>query len=77
MRDSWNRRTSEWHVYTFIAGQPIGSLRAKIRSPTDRTSQQNLRQMLTWLNQTMRGRVNYSDRNRDIVPQWGRTAHDD
>ena len=60
-RIQWKRKrgTSNWHVYTFIAGRPIRSLKAKIRALTNRTSQQDLRQVLIRLNQIMRGWANY------------------
>jgi RNA-directed DNA polymerase len=60
-RIQWKRKrgTSKWHVYTFIADRPIRSLKAKIRALTNRTSQQDLRQVLIRLNQIMRGWANY------------------
>ncbi len=51
--------TSKWYVYTFIAGRPIRSLKAKIRALTHRTSQQDLGYVLTRLNQVMHGWANY------------------
>ncbi|MEU7876443.1 group II intron reverse transcriptase/maturase, partial [Dactylosporangium sp. NPDC049140] len=49
----WRRKrgSNKWHVYTFIAQRPIRSLKAKIRALTHRTSQQDLRSVLTRLNQ--------------------------
>jgi RNA-directed DNA polymerase len=57
----WRRKfgTNQWHVYTFIAHRPIRSLKAKIRALTNRTSQQNPRDVLIRLNQIMRGWANY------------------
>ncbi|MEU3619867.1 group II intron maturase-specific domain-containing protein [Streptomyces sp. NPDC006872] len=59
-RIQWRRKqgTDNWHVYTFIADQPIRQLKDKIRALTNRTSQQNLRDMLIRRNQIMRGRAN-------------------
>lgn len=53
------RGTNKWHVYTFIADRPIRSLKAKMRALTNRTSQQNPRDVLIRLNQVMRGWANY------------------
>jgi len=57
----WRRKygTNKWHVYTFIANRPVRSLKAKIRALTNRTSQQNPRDVLIRLNQIMRGWANY------------------
>jgi RNA-directed DNA polymerase len=57
----WRRKygTTKWHVYTFIADRPIRSLKVKIRALTNRTSQQNPRDVLIRLNQIMRGWANY------------------
>jgi RNA-directed DNA polymerase len=57
----WKRKrgTNKWHVYTFIADRPIRSLKAKVRALTNRTSQQNPRDVLIRLNQIMRGWANY------------------
>ena len=57
----WRRKfgTTKWHVYTFIADRPIRSLKAKVRALTNRTSQQNPRDVLIRLNQIMRGWANY------------------
>jgi len=57
----WRRKygTNQWYVYTFIAHRPIRSLKAKIRALTNRTSQQNPRDVLIRLNQIMRGWANY------------------
>ena len=51
--------TNRWHGYTFIGDWPIRSLKAKVRALTNRTSQQNLRDVLIRLNQIMRGWANY------------------
>jgi RNA-directed DNA polymerase len=53
------RGSNRWHVYTFIAARPIRSLKAKIRALTRRTSQQDLRSVLTRLNQVTHGWANY------------------
>jgi RNA-directed DNA polymerase len=53
------RGSNKWHVYTFIATRPIRSLKAKIRALTHRTSQQDLRFVLTRLNEVMHGWANY------------------
>ena len=60
-RIQWKRKrgTNKWYVYTFIADRPIRSVKAKIRALTHRTSQQDLRYVLTRLNQIMRGWANY------------------
>jgi RNA-directed DNA polymerase len=57
----WKRQrgSAQWHVYTFIAGRPIRSLKAKIRALTYRNSQQNPTSVLIRLNQIMRGWANY------------------
>jgi RNA-directed DNA polymerase len=57
----WRRKrgSNKWHVYTFIATRPIRSVKAKIRALTHRTSQQDLRYVLTRLNQVMHGWANY------------------
>ena len=44
------RGTSKSYVYTFIDQRPIRSVKAKIRALTHRTSQQDLRTVLTRLN---------------------------
>jgi hypothetical protein len=56
-RIQWRRKrgTNKWHVYTFIADRPIRSVKAKIRSLTNRKSQQHPGTVLTRLNQVMRG----------------------
>jgi hypothetical protein len=58
----WRRKygTNQWYVYTFIAHRPIRSLKAKIRALTNRTSQQNPRDVLIRLNQIIRGWANTS-----------------
>ena len=53
------RGTNKWHVYTFIGQRPIRSVKAKIRALTHRTSQQDLRSVLTRLHQVMHGWANY------------------
>jgi RNA-directed DNA polymerase len=60
-RIQWKRKygSNKWHVYTFIADRPIRSLKDKIRAVTNRTSQQNPRDVLIRLNQIMRGWANY------------------
>jgi RNA-directed DNA polymerase len=60
-RIQWKRKrgTNKWHVYTFIADRPIQSLKAKVRALTNKTSQQNPRDVLIRLNQIMRGWANY------------------
>jgi RNA-directed DNA polymerase len=60
-RIQWQRKrgSNRWHVYTFIAARPIRSLKAKIRALTRRTSQQDLRSVLTRLNQVTHGWANY------------------
>jgi RNA-directed DNA polymerase len=60
-RIQWRRKrgTNKWHVYTFIADRPIRQLKDKIRALTNRTSQQNPRDVLIRLNQIMRGWANY------------------
>ena len=57
----WRRKygTNKWHDYTFIGDRPIRSLKVKIRALTNRTSQQNPRDVLIRLNQIMRGWANY------------------
>ncbi|MGW3606482.1 group II intron reverse transcriptase/maturase [Micromonospora sp. NPDC005161] len=57
----WRRKrgSNRWHVYTFIARRPIRSLKAKIRALTRRTSQQDLRSVLTRLNQVTHGWATY------------------
>jgi RNA-directed DNA polymerase len=57
----WRRKrgTNKWYVYTFIAQRPIQSLKTKIRALTHRTSQQDLRYVLTRLNQVMHGWASY------------------
>jgi RNA-directed DNA polymerase len=53
------RGSSKWYVYTFIAKRPLASVKAKIRALTRRTSQQNLKVVLEWINQILRGWTNY------------------
>ncbi|MGN9913913.1 group II intron maturase-specific domain-containing protein [Phytohabitans sp. LJ34] len=60
-RIQWRRKrgTNKWYVYTFIADRPIRSLKDKVRALTGRLSQQPPRDVLTRLNQIMRGWANY------------------
>jgi RNA-directed DNA polymerase len=53
----WRRKrgSTKWYVYTFIADRPIRSVKAKIRTLTGRTSQQDLGTVLIRLNQLMHG----------------------
>jgi RNA-directed DNA polymerase len=53
------RGTSKSYVYTFIDQRPIRSVKAKIRALTHRLSQQDLKTVLTRLNQVMHGWANY------------------
>ncbi|MFE5092509.1 hypothetical protein ACFRCI_19595 [Streptomyces sp. NPDC056638] len=55
-RIHWHRKrgTDKWHVCTFIADRPIQQLKDKIRALTNRTLQQNLRNVLIRLNQITR-----------------------
>jgi len=57
----WRRKkgTNNWYVYTFIADRPVKSVKAKIRALTHRTSQQDLGDVLTRLNQIMHGWAHY------------------
>jgi RNA-directed DNA polymerase len=60
-RIQWKRKrgTNKWYVYTFIADRPIRSLKDKVRALTNRLSQQPPGDVLTRLNQIMRGWANY------------------
>ncbi|MGW1196079.1 group II intron reverse transcriptase/maturase [Streptomyces sp. NPDC002536] len=60
-RIQWRRKrgSDKWYVYTFIADRPIRQLKDKIRALTNRTSQQDPRDVLRRLNQIMRGWANY------------------
>jgi RNA-directed DNA polymerase len=60
-RIQWRRKrgTDKWYVYTFIADRPVRPVKAKIRTLTRRTSQQDLGTVLIRLNQIMRGWANY------------------
>jgi RNA-directed DNA polymerase len=60
-RIQWRRKrgTNKWYVYTFVAQRPVRSLKAKVRALTRRTSQQDLRYVLTRLNQVMHGWASY------------------
>ena len=53
------RGTTKSYVYTFIDQRPIRSVKAKIRALTHRLSQQDLKTVLTRLNQVMHGSANY------------------
>lgn len=53
------RGTTKSYVYTFIDQRPIRSVKAKIRALTHRLSQQDLKTVLTRLNQVMHGWANY------------------
>ncbi len=57
----WRRKrgTDKWYVYTFIADRPLRSVKAKIRTLTHRTSQQDLAVILVNLNQVTHGWANY------------------
>ena len=61
LRIRWKRKrgTNKWYVYTFIADQPLRSLKARIRALTHKTSQWSLASILTRLGQLMRGWANY------------------
>lgn len=53
------RGTNKWYVYTFIADRPLRSVKTKVRTLTNRTSQQGLGATLIRLNQILRGWTNY------------------
>ncbi len=57
----WRRKrgTNKWHVYTFIADRPFRSVKATVRALTPRTSQQDLKTVVTRVNQVIRGWANY------------------
>ncbi|HET6919955.1 MAG TPA: group II intron reverse transcriptase/maturase [Jiangellaceae bacterium] len=57
----WRRKrgTNKHYVYTFIADRPLRSVKAKIRALTPRTSQQDLAEVITRINQITRGWANY------------------
>jgi RNA-directed DNA polymerase len=57
----WRRKrgTGNWYVYTFIAERPLRALKAKIRSLTHRTSQQDLAVVLINLNRATHGWAYY------------------
>jgi RNA-directed DNA polymerase len=58
----WRRKPGtrdKWHVYTFIDARPVRQLKDKIRDLTPRTSQANPRDLLTRINQILRGWANY------------------
>ena len=60
-RIRWKRKkgSGNWYVYTFVADRPVRALKARIRTLTRRTSQQDLARVLTRLGQIMRGWANY------------------
>lgn len=60
-RIQWRRKhgTDKWYVYTFIADRPLRSIKAKIRSLTHRTSQQDLAVVLINLNSATHGWAHY------------------
>ncbi|PYC76915.1 group II intron reverse transcriptase/maturase [Streptomyces tateyamensis] len=60
-RIQWRRKrgTDKWYVYTFIAERPLRALKAKIRSMTHRTSQQDLAVVLFNLNRATQGWARY------------------
>ena len=68
-RIRWKRKrgSTKWYVYTFIADQPLRSVKAKIRALTHRTSQWDLAHVLTRLGQIMRGWANYF---KHAVAKW-------
>jgi RNA-directed DNA polymerase len=51
--------TDKWYVYTFVADRPLRSVKRKIRALTHTTSQQDLKTVLTRINQILRGWTNY------------------
>ncbi|MFJ8749077.1 group II intron maturase-specific domain-containing protein [Streptomyces sp. NPDC102441] len=57
----WRRKrgTDKRYVYTFIADRPVRSVKAKIRTLTHRTSQQDLAVVLINLNRVTHGWANY------------------
>lgn len=57
----WRRKrgSNKWYVYTFIAARPIRQLKDKIRTLTNRTSQQDPGTVLKRINSILRGWVNY------------------
>ncbi|WP_329449327.1 group II intron reverse transcriptase/maturase (plasmid) [Streptomyces sp. NBC_01426] len=57
----WGRKrgTDKWYVYTFVADRPLKSVKAKIRTMTPRTSQQDLRDVLERINRLVRGWTAY------------------
>jgi RNA-directed DNA polymerase len=60
-RIQWRRKrgTDKWYVYTFIADRPLRAVKAKIRSLTHRTSQQDLAVVLINLNRATHGWAHY------------------
>jgi RNA-directed DNA polymerase len=57
----WKRKrgTEKWHVYTFIADNPVRSLKRKIRSLTRRLSHADYASALTRINRVLGGWANY------------------
>ncbi|MFF0066390.1 group II intron reverse transcriptase/maturase [Streptomyces sp. NPDC005279] len=57
----WRRKrgTDKWYVYTFIADRPVQAVKAKVRTLTHRTSQQDLAVVLINLNRVTHGWANY------------------
>jgi RNA-directed DNA polymerase len=53
------RGTSKWSIYTLIAARPVRAVKAKIRALTHRTSQQDLRYVLTSINMVLHGWASY------------------
>jgi RNA-directed DNA polymerase len=53
------RGTNKRHVYTFVSGRAIRSVKAKIRALTPRASQRDLEYVLTGLNMVTHGWANY------------------
>jgi RNA-directed DNA polymerase len=57
----WMRKrgTGKWHVYTFIAGKPVASLKRKIKALTQRLSHLDYKITLIRINQIQRGWAGY------------------
>lgn len=57
----WMRKrgTGKWHVYTFIAGKPVASLKRKINALTPKLSHLDYKIALIRINQILRGWANY------------------
>jgi RNA-directed DNA polymerase len=60
-RLQWKRKrgTDKWYVYTFIAARSVRAVKAKIRALTHRTSQKDLRYVLTSINMVLHGWASY------------------